>query len=130
VTLPKVFVADLTSEGATAGATQFAIGLTCPLGIAVNVTLTDASNGSNRTNIAKLAPGSSAEGLGLQILNGSGPVAYGPDSSIIGNANQWLAGKSSNGQMSVPLTARYIRTSGPLVPGSVKGAITFTMSYQ
>ncbi|MBB4512910.1 fimbrial protein [Paraburkholderia fungorum] len=130
VTLPKVFAKDLSTTGATSGATPMKIGLSCSQGTNVKVTLTDASDVSNRSTTLGLAPGSSATGVGMQILNGSTPVAYGPDSSSAANVNQWSAGTAAGGAMNVPLTVQYIRTPGTLVPGIVKGTATFTMSYQ
>jgi type 1 fimbria pilin len=61
---------------------------------------------------------------------GSTPVAYGPDSAVVGNMNQWSVGTSTTGAMSIPLTVRYVRTAGAVTLGTVKGSATFTMSYQ
>ena len=130
VTLPKALSTNLKAAGATTGASPLAIGLNCASGVKVNVTLSDATTPSNRTNVLSLASGSSASGLGIQILYGSTPISYGADSATAGNSNQWSAGTAAGGAMQIPLTAQYIRTTGTLVPGSVKGAATFTMSYQ
>ncbi|MFM0241098.1 fimbrial protein [Paraburkholderia phytofirmans] len=130
VTLPPAPVANLSNPNSTTGATPFNLQLNCSLSSNVNVTLTDATDVSNRSTTLNLAPGSSASGVGLQILNGSTPIAYGPDSAAAGNMNQWLAGRSAGGPMTIPLTAQYVRASGALVPGTVKATATFTMSYQ
>ena len=130
VQLPKAFVSSLSAANSTAGNTAFSLDLNCAAGTNVAVTLTDASNASNRSNILGLAPGSSAKGVALQILNASGPVSFGPDSASPGTQNQWSAGTAAAGVMHIPLSAQYIRTSGTLVPGSVNGNVTFTMSYQ
>jgi type 1 fimbria pilin len=128
--LPKEFVGDLSAAGSTAGAAPLSIGLDCAKGVKVYLTISDASNVANRSTRLGLAPGSSASGVGVQILNGSTPVAYGPDSAVAGTTNQWFAGSASGGQMQVPLTARYVRTTGPLIPGTVRATATFTVSYQ
>lgn len=130
VTLPKISTSSLPASGSTAGNTPFALGLNCSTGTRVNLTLTDNSNPSNTSSTLGLAAGSSASGIGLQILNGGAPVSYGPDSSSAGNTNQWSAGTASGGLLSIPLDVRYLRTTGTLVPGVVKGLATFTMSYQ
>ncbi|WP_152038137.1 fimbrial protein [Paraburkholderia hospita] len=130
VTLPKAFSSSLAVNGATTGEMPFALRVDCPAGVKVNVTLTDATNPSNRSTTLSLAQGSSASGVGLQILNGSTLVAYGPDSATAGNVNQWSAGTATGGLMQIPLSTRYVRTTGTLIPGSVKGLATFTMSYQ
>lgn len=128
VTLPTIFPGNLNT-GAT-GATPLSLGVNCAEGIAVKVTLTDASNVGNTTNTLGLTSDSTATGVGLQILNGSTPIAYGQDSAIAGNTNQWSAGTAAGGPMTIPLTVRYVRTSDALTPGTVKGTATFTMSYQ
>ncbi|MFM0044572.1 fimbrial protein [Paraburkholderia sediminicola] len=130
VTLPQAYTGRLPTAGATTGATPFNLALDCSPGTRVNVTLTDASNASNTSTTLSLAPGSTATGIGLQVLNGSTPIAYGPDSAAAGNQNQWLAGTAAGGSMTIPLTAQYVRTPGTVAPGTVKGLATFTMSYQ
>ncbi|AJG19346.1 hypothetical protein RR42_m1951 [Cupriavidus basilensis] len=56
---------------------------------------------------------------------------FGPDSSVKGNKNQWLAGRSaSGGVISVPLEARYIKTAETIKPGAMSALSTITFSYQ
>lgn len=127
VPLPTVNPGNLNTGSAQAK--QFDLGVNCAQGVTVKVTLTDASNVSDRSTTLSLAPGSTATGVGLQILFGTTPVAFGPDSAVAGNMNQWTAGTSAGGPMTIPLSVRYIRT-GTVNPGIVKGLATFTMSYQ
>ncbi|NPT53356.1 fimbrial protein [Paraburkholderia elongata] len=127
VPLPTVNPGNLNTG--SAGAKQFNLGVNCTQGVTVKVTLTDASNVSNVSTTLSLAPGSTATGVGLQILFGSTPIAFGPDSAVAGNMNQWTAGTAAGGPMNIPLTVQYIRT-GTVNPGTVKGLATFTMSYQ
>jgi len=109
--------------------TPFSLTFACSAGAKVSITLTDNVNPANRSNTLQLTADSSATGVGIQVLNGSGPVSFGPDSVTPGNTNQWLIGDSPNGLLTVPLTARYIST-GPVSAGTVKALATFTMSYQ
>ncbi|MFM0118666.1 fimbrial protein [Paraburkholderia sp. RL18-101-BIB-B] len=112
-------------------ATPFNIALNnCDQGTAVSVTLTDASNISNRSTTLSLAPDSTAAGVGLQLLNGSTTIAYGTDSASAGNQNQWFAGTASGSSMTIPLTVQYVRTDDALTPGTVRGLATFTMAYE
>jgi hypothetical protein len=128
--LPKGLSKDLVAPGATSGDTTVSLGLNCAAGVKVAVTLSDVVSPQNRSTTLSLAPESSAAGIGLQILHGTTPVAFGADSAVAGNTNQWTAGTASGGVMQIPLTARYVRTTGTLIPGSVHGKATFTMSYQ
>lgn len=137
VNLPTVSLGSLTAVGSTAGSTAFPIGLSCASGASVYITLSDVTTPANTTSLLTLAPESTAQGIKLRILNGSGPIAFGPDSAEAGTTHQWLLGPSSsvNG---VPLTVQYYRddttASGnapaPLTAGSVYARATFTMSYQ
>ncbi|MFL9990236.1 fimbrial protein [Paraburkholderia sediminicola] len=129
VPLPQANAGKLSSIGSTTGSTALHLGINCSAGANVKVTLTDASDVSNRSTTLSLAPGSTATGVGLQILFESTPIAFGPDSAAADNQNQWAAGTAKGGPMDIPLTAQYIRT-GTVSPGSVKGLATFTMSYQ
>lgn len=96
----------------------------------VYVTITDSTNPGNRSNILSLTSDSGAKGIGIQILAGSTVINYGPDSSEVGNTNQWSAGRINQGTSSftIPLTARYVQT-GSIIPGEAAGIATFTMSY-
>lgn len=130
VTLPNVKASDFSGVGAARGDTGLRIGLNCRGGVGadVHLTLTDATDPGNTTNLLTPAPGSTARGVQLRVLYNGVPVNYGPDSAMTGNLNQWRGGPSSS-VTSVPLTAQYIST-GTVLPGVVKGIATFTMSYQ
>ncbi len=123
----------LTGIGSTTGETPFPITLNCPsAGSRVSITLTDNANPANTSTTLSLESGSTASGVALQVLNANTgtPVAFGPDSSAPGNTNQWLAGTSSGGPMTIPLTVRYLQTAKAVKAGTVNAVATFTMSYQ
>lgn len=128
--LPNALTSELASEGDSTGDTLVPMGLDCQPGIKVFITMSDAVDPGNRSTDLTLAPGSTAAGVSIEILNGADPIAFGPDSQAAGTLNQWSAGTSAGGLMQVPLSARYVRTAGALVPGSVYAKATFTLSYQ
>jgi len=137
VNLPAVSLESLNAVGKTAGDTRFPIGLSCAPGANVFITLTDATTPANVSSLLTLAPASTAQGIKLRILNGTGPVNFGPDSAEAGTAHQWLLGTSEsvNG---VPLTVQYYRDDmdasatnpATLAAGSISAQATFTLSYQ
>jgi type 1 fimbria pilin len=137
VNLPLISLSALSSVGKTGGDTQFPINLSCASGANVYITLSDVTTPTNTTSLLTLAAGSTAQGVKLRILNGSGPVDFGPDSAAAGTTHQWLLGPSSsiNG---IPLTVQYYRDDtnpagtapATLSAGSVHAQATFTMSYQ
>jgi type 1 fimbria pilin len=127
--LPTVSAAALPSVGSTAGYTSFSIGLNCSAVFTAYITITDATAPTNTSNQLTLDSSSTAAGIKLQILrnNGATVVNYGPDSSSVGNTNQWSI-TTSTGAQSIPLSVRYYR-SGALTAGSVSASATFTMAY-
>jgi len=98
----------------------------------VSVTLTDATDPANRSDILSLSSTGSgaATGIGVQVKHGTNVVSYGPDSAAAGNQNQWVAGSTNNGTFNIPLTASYIQTAATVTPGTANAIATFTMSYQ
>lgn len=102
-----------------------------------HVTLTDANDTSNRSTVLTLSQATSggkpvATGIGIQILKDGTALAYGPDSNVPGNTNQWSAGTIVQGvaQFKIPLTAKYVQTAAAVTTGQANGRATFTLNYQ
>nr|WP_249178243.1 fimbrial protein [Burkholderia cenocepacia] len=124
----------LPTVGSTSEAKPFKIVLDCGGGEEGSITktymtLTDVSNNANRSSTLTLAPESTAKGLGVQVLNGTQILSYGPDSSVTGNPNQFYTGTTQNGVLEIPLSARYVPT-GMVLGGTATARASFTMSYQ
>ncbi|WP_230954215.1 fimbrial protein [Burkholderia stagnalis] len=135
VPLGSMPASTFTGVGSVSPSKPFNIALQCSggeTGTVTNVytTLTDHNNPGNVSDTLSLATDATATGIGIQVLNGSTVIKYGPDSSATGNTNQWKAGEAGNGTFTIPLTARYIQTASKVTPGTADGLATFTMSYQ
>lgn len=128
INLPTVSEGALQAAGGFAGTTNGNIPVQCVSGTNVYVTFSDASDPGNVSNVLSLAPSSTAANVGLQILYNGTPVAYGPDSSANGNANQFLLG-SSTSLNNIPILVRYYSRGGAMA-GIVRGVSTVTFSYQ
>ncbi|MFL9877195.1 fimbrial protein [Herbaspirillum rhizosphaerae] len=123
--------------GSTSGwGPDFTIGVNCS-GVAAKVfmVLSDAQNSANTTSTLPLSSSSTATGVGFQIQrkNGSGPIRFGPDSSLAGTTNQFFvfySAGNATGPTSLVFAARYIQTDATIKPGTANGLATFTMSYQ
>lgn len=126
VKLPKVDASSIRNN--TGIGTPFNIGISCDPKVNVKITLTDAAMPSNTTGVLTPAPGSTSSGVGLQILNSQGNVKFGPDSSKAGNLNQWAVGPSDE-LANIPLKVQYVAT-GVVKPGTIKGLMSYTLSYQ
>ncbi|KVW42725.1 hypothetical protein WK95_13500 [Burkholderia ubonensis] len=85
-------------------------------------------------NILSLDRESTATGVGIQLFKfgESTPIKFGPDSSAIGNSNQWYVDASSASPtlITIPFVAKYVKNGPNVVPGSVKAQSTITFSYQ
>jgi type 1 fimbria pilin len=137
VPLGNVPVNRFTGVGSTSQmpSYSFTIQLNCSGGdsgatLNVYTTLTDQTDVTNQSDTLNLSAGSTARGVGIQVLNGDTPIRFGPDSSAAGNINQWFAGSAANGTFNIPLKARYVQTGSSVVPGTANGIATFTMNYQ
>ncbi|WP_422528274.1 fimbrial protein [Serratia fonticola] len=109
--------------------------LSCDSGLTPWMTISDASNTGNTSNVIKLSPDSTASGVGVQVFYNNQTVAksLGLDTSSKGNPNQFQVNNktTSNGQhVSVPLQFKYIRTEQVVTPGDANAAATVTFSYQ
>jgi type 1 fimbria pilin len=136
VSLGSVQLKSFSGVGSTSQVQpSFNISLSCTGGdtgvmTSVYTTLTDQTNPANQSNTLSLSASSTASGIGIQVLNGNTVISYGPDSAVVGNPNQWLAGSTGNGTFNIPLTARYVQTAPTVKAGTANGIATFTMSYQ
>ncbi|RAS38775.1 fimbrial protein [Paraburkholderia bryophila] len=122
---PRVSPSNLAS----AGAVPFSIGLNCAAPVRAYMSLVDASNPGNRSAILSAAAGSTAKGVGMQILFESRALSFGVHDPDSGVRNIAFMGRMNAGTNRIPLSARYVRT-GPVSGGTLKGLATFTMSYQ
>lgn len=135
VPLGSIAASTFNGVGTVSPSKPFNIVLQCSGGVTgtvtnVHTTLTDHTDPGNVSDTLSLARDSGATGIGIQVLNGSTVIKYGPDSSAAGNTNQWKAGEAGNGTFTIPLTARYVQTAPKITPGTADGLATFTMSYQ
>ncbi|MHA6575525.1 fimbrial protein [Pseudomonas yamanorum] len=149
VTLPTLSTVTLGTAGATAGRTNFTIGLsgcnksiyaflngveTSPL-YGVNTTLSNAyayfENGAGVDPVSKniLNASGTATGVQLQLVRASGLVIKAGDSTqlqVIGNP---ISGGLVAGQTAVMNYAvQYIATAAT-TPGSVVGSVTYSIAY-
>ena len=129
VQLPSIPSSQLNSIGATGGTTPFNIAINCPSPVNVYMTITDNINPASVSDTLTARSDSTSKGLGIQVRKNNIPILMGPDSSMAGNKNQFLAGSNITGIQTIPLTANYIRTS-TVSAGTLKAVATFTMSYQ
>ncbi|MBN3830515.1 type 1 fimbrial protein [Burkholderia sp. Ac-20344] len=137
VSMNATNVKSFTGVGSTSADKPFDIKLNCSNGTSgattrMFMTMTDVANPGNRSTTLSLSKGSTATGVGYQIVRQSSGslVSYGPDSSSLGNPGQWFVGQYGNQGVSIPLVARYVQTQQNMTVGTANAVATFTMSYQ
>ncbi|HBE9180242.1 fimbrial protein [Serratia fonticola] len=126
---------DLPAVSKNFGNFSTSVDLSCDSGVIPWMTISDASNSNNTTDIINLSPDSTATGIGVQVFYNNQTVAkpLGLDSTSKGNSNQFQVGNKTtgNGQLvSIPLQFKYIRTQEVVTPGDANAAATVTFSYQ
>lgn len=114
--------ADVLDAGAPVGAKDFSVQMNCAVpGRPVSLEIHDASDSSNVTDILAPAVGSSARGVGLQLLHNGQPLPMG---------RAWAYTDSTGATERIPFTARYVRLAGEtLVPGEITGQAVLVANY-
>lgn len=135
IPLGEFSVTELPPVNGNFGEYSTTVELSCDSGITPWMTVSDASNSANTSNIIQLTPGSDAQGVGVQVFYNNDIIAksLGLDTSSKNNPNQFqVGGKTTTAaqQVSVPLSFKYIRTQQSVTPGEANAAATVTFSYQ
>lgn len=122
VTLPTVSTSSMGTVGATAGATPFAISLSCASGATLDIQLDYAGAASGITGVLTKVSGTSS-GVGVQLVDKNlAPVTF-------GSAGKTQVGATPDGPLNIKYYARYYRTAA-ITPGTLTASATFTISYE
>ena len=125
VTLPTTSLQSFGGVGSTQGATPFNIPLVCDAGISIAYELDGTADASNAPGVLANQAGSGmATGVGVQVLQGKVPVTLNVVSS------PYVRTTSDNEAVSIPMTARYFKTSPVVTSGRVSAIATLNMNYQ
>jgi type 1 fimbria pilin len=133
VSLPAVSRTAFNGVGATAGTTPFGIALNCANNAKPSISLTDAATPSNQSNALTLSSGSTATGIGVQLLYQMQPLPFGPATYSYTNGNPAVTNLTflgtQSGATNIGFMARYVQTASSVNSGSVSAAATFTLVY-
>lgn len=133
IDMKPVLANDFPNIGSTVDGGSTNITLSCDNNVKVYEVMTDSTKPANRTDVLSLTSGSTAKGVGFQLIQEPSTTAikYGPDSTQKGTTNQFFVSNiTSNGQiLNLPIKAQYIRT-GNITAGSANAVATVTFSYQ
>ena len=119
--LDPVDPASLPTPDMTAKSREFAIDMQCSAdGRPLSLLLIDANEFTNGSSALKPPAESTARGVRIQLTRDGIPIQLGA---------AWSHGPSQQGHQSIRLGARYLRTPGPLEPGTLAGKAILTIQY-
>jgi len=112
----------LLRVGQSAGEMPLRVKMQCPRdGIRVDLTLRDAVDRSNTGSTLTPVAGHASAGIAVQLMRDNAPVRLG---------STWTPPLPHAGEQTIDLAARYLRTAGALLPGSVQGQAILTADYR
>ncbi|WP_313301761.1 fimbrial protein [Stenotrophomonas sp.] len=121
VVLDDVDARTLDVQG-TAGSKDFNVTVNCAAGgRPLTLELRDVNDLASTADSLAPAPGTTASGVVLQILQQGVPVVM---------QRPWTSGDTVAGGLQVPFQARYVRTADSLRTGLIKGEAVLTAEYR
>lgn len=126
VALPVVFTTALATPGATAGTTNFSIGVTgCDTNLAsVQAFFSGANIDASTGNLTNTGTATNVE---VQLLNGGTAM---PLNAGTASGQNSPVGTLSGGATTLNYAARYIAVGGAATSGLVNTSVAYTMTYQ
>ncbi|WP_350262579.1 fimbrial protein (plasmid) [Pantoea sp. BJ2] len=121
VDMDTVSISQFRGINSVAGSKMFNIDLQCDGVASIGLKFSGAS-ASGRTDVLTLTGGSTATGVGVQILYDEVPVRF-------DNTTVPLQDPTNAGGYSIPLTARYIQTDSEIIGGKVSATASFGIVY-
>jgi type 1 fimbria pilin len=125
VPMGDVLKTAFSGQGSTTPEKSFSINLDCDAATRVNLTLDDPTGKSTQPGVLPLTTateGTTAGGVGIQVLYNDTPVTFGKMFTI--------ATTTAKGAMTIPLKARYYQTAATVTAGQANSMATFTLTYQ
>lgn len=130
VTLPNVSTTSLSTVGATAGYTPFAISLSqCAANTKATTYFEQGGNIDSATGNLKNTASGGAANVQIQLLNGDNTaITLNGATTTLQNSKQITTNASGVGTLNY--VAQYIAPTGSAGAGTVTSSVTFTMQYQ
>ncbi|MHA3737101.1 fimbrial protein [Pseudomonas sp. Eth.TT006] len=127
VALGEIGMKQLASAGMTAAEQAFSIPLSCDVGTKVKLTLSAGSAGiydnvKGLLNLANATSTDTAQGVKIQLLSNDAPVIY--DKALD------VGTQSATGTFTIPLKARFYRSTETLKSGTADSSATYTITYE
>lgn len=129
VNLNRINVNELPKKGDVGRNVDFELSLKCNASTTVNMTLTDPNGGDPANGVVFNDTGDGlAKNVGVQVLS----ARDGSTTPQTVHLNEsFTVGQANEGQYTIPMAARYYRTSDEaIVGGKVSASVVYELSYQ
>ncbi|NBD00090.1 fimbrial protein [Atlantibacter hermannii] len=119
-----VVITSLNTPGATTSPVNFGINLSCQLNANVSITFQGTTISGKQDTLAldNQAQSTSAQGVGVQILQHGEPIMFGMERAILNNV--------TSTKITLPFQARLIRLNDNIRAGDINATATFDMIYR
>ncbi|MCP1627895.1 type 1 fimbria pilin [Citrobacter amalonaticus] len=129
VDLHAINITALPHQGDVGNNVDFTISLICNASATINMTLTDPNGGDPEKGVVLNDVGDGmAQNVGVQLLAARDE---GATPQTINLNKSFSVGKAVQGQYTIPMAARYYRTSDEaIVGGKISASVIYELSYQ
>lgn len=124
VTMGDVQRNSFSGVGSVSESIPFSVQLNCQANTQVDITINAEQDSSNIPGVIRLNQSSetTATGIGIQMLYNNNPMIFGSQINTGSSATE--------GNYSIPFTARYLQIQPVVTAGHANASATFTMSYR
>ncbi|MDL4618422.1 fimbrial protein [Citrobacter amalonaticus] len=129
VALHAINMNALPHQGDVGNNVYFSIGLKCLTATSITMTLTDPNGGDPANGVVFNDAGSGmAKNVGVQVLSARDG---GTTPQTVHLNESFTVGQANEGQYTIPMAARYYRTSDEaIVGGKISASVIYELSYQ
>ncbi|HDZ8010547.1 TPA: fimbrial protein [Citrobacter amalonaticus] len=129
VDLKRINASDLANKGDVGDNVDFTLSLKCNAATTVNLTLSDPNGGEPENGVVFNDAGyGMAENVGVQVLSARDG---GTTPQTVHLNESFTVGQTNEGQYTIPMAARYYRTSDEaIVGGKISASVIYELSYQ
>jgi type 1 fimbria pilin len=132
VILPAVSRTSFNGVGSVARRTAFNLGFQCDPNAHAVVALTDGSTPGTTGSVVTLNTGSTAKGIGVQLLSDGVPIEMTPNELFsVGGTHLTLDSEPGASQViNLPLAVEYVQSAAPITSGTVEASVLVNIAYQ
>ncbi|MDM0045758.1 fimbrial protein [Variovorax dokdonensis] len=131
VTLPEVAAYEFSGIGSAKGYASVPLSFRCDPNVDARINFSDATSPINGSTVLALDAGSTATGVGVQMVYSGSPIKMSPNEDFnYGGTDLSLKNLDNFGSTVIfPISAQYVQAAGTVTPGSVKARALVNIAY-